>query len=212
MLLNHRQVLLSGGCEVVLLMPAEPCPEIAVIEGKGEYYLFANATGFGVLAELFSLAVAQGPNEVIYCPSAFAHTAALEREMPMLNQLKGLVIRNFGAMQMDNKDIMRAIKTKGGCVEQVDRRAEPLGERPRDWDTWRRLTVKCLHEVLMFSGEREVLTLLARSCRSFVMIGDDARANGDHVHHDRDDNTTKSLGITLEYWHFDPVQNPASVF
>jgi hypothetical protein len=203
--LIKRQTLLPGGRKVNILLPETVCPDITVTDdSKGYCYLISNGTGYVTLTDIFALATSLENNEIIYYPLDFAHIDAYKHHFSELeNHYKGIVIFNFNTTKINAKDISTVLKTKIYKEEKLIRQTVFSEEYPNRWNTRRKLTVKSAGELLIISGEREVFTSMAQSCANLSKYGDDATYNQypAHEHHDWDENTAKSIGITFYYWH-----------
>jgi len=199
-----RQVLLPGDRKVNVLFPEKICPDITMTDIKGYCYFMSNGTGYSMLADVFAMATSLEKDELIYYPFEFAHMDAYINDFPEPeNHYKGMAIFNFIVTKISVKDISAALKTKMKKDEKLTRQITHIEKYPDRWKTRHKLTVKSTGKLLIISGERDVFTLMAQSCAKLAKYGDDADYNkyAPHLHHDMDENTAKSMGITFFYWH-----------
>ena len=200
-----KQISLQKDRKISLLLPETVCPDInATDNSKGFCYLLSNGTGYSILSDVFALAASLEKNELIYYPLEFAHMDAYISTVPTLaNHYKGIVIFNFNTTKISAKDISAALKAKTYTGESLSRQVSCAEDFPDRWKTRHKLTVKSAGKLLIISGDREVFTLMAQSCAWLSEYGDDNENNNcpPHIHHDWEENTAKSMGITFYYWH-----------
>lgn len=198
-----RRVLLTGEHELNILIPEKTCCDITATDNRGYYYLLSNGTGYSLFTDVFALATSLGKNELIYIPLEFMHTGSYTNDFPGENHYKGLVIFNYITTKLKSKDIAGALKTKIFKEERLIRQTSYSEEYPNHWETRRRLTVKKMGKLLILSGEKLVFTSMAHDCARLSEYGDNSKYNEcpPHMHYDGDENTAKSVGITLYYWH-----------
>lgn len=201
----QRQVVLPGKRKVNIFRPKTVCTDITLTDdGKGDYFLLSNGTGYANLIDAFSLTAALRDDEILYYPLDFAHIDAYKQDFPEPeNHYHGIVFFNYNTIKMNAKNISVALKIKTYQEEKQTRQICYGKEYPEGWKTRRQLTVKSAGKLLIISGEREVFTSMAQSCLELSKYGDDAKYNHcpPHMHHDGGENTAKSLGITFYYWH-----------
>lgn len=202
MTLLRKTIRLHTGREISVLTPAETRRDVAATEDRGEYCIVANGTGFSLLARLFALAISLGNDELLYLPLSFACREAFQKAYPAVNTfLSGIVLFNYCTTQISVKDIVAALKNAPVKTETVFREPPAIGEYPSRWKRARRLTVKAHGPLLIISGNGDVFTAFAHTAINFASDGDTAERNDDHAHYDWDENTAKSPGVTLLYWH-----------
>lgn len=203
MKLVRKTVCLYAGREIHILTPKITCDKITATDDKcGYYYIFSNGTGYSLLANVFAAAISLENNELIYFPLNFAYRDAYEWDFPELDHhYSGIVLFNYCTAQIDGKDICTTLKCNTARKEPVTRSTNFSLEFPDPWKTRHRLTVKEHGKFLIISGNRHIFTLLAQSCKNLSQYGDNMAYNDWHLHHDWGENTAKSLGITLHYWH-----------
>jgi len=203
--LIRKTVHLHGGRDIYILTPETIGREITAIDDKkGYFYLMSNGTGYTLLLKLFALAISLRNNELIHFPLDFAYQNAYEKDFPELeNHYAGIVLFNYCKTQIDGKDILFALKSKPAKTELINRDTLFFDEFPDRWKTRHRLTVKNRGKLLIMSGNGDIFTSMAQSCANLAEYGDDAEYNKHppHMHHDWDENTAKSVGITMYYWH-----------
>jgi len=83
----------------------------------------------------------------------------------------------------------------------TENNVKPVREYLELWVVNRRQTVKEHSGKIIISGNRDAVEALTISCLNLTKSGNDPELNQWHIHHDWKENTSKSLGITLCYWH-----------
>lgn len=202
---NRKTICLPGKRLVYLLTPEEKSDEMIVTDDKGgNYYIISNGTGYALLSKLFALAISLENHEIAYLPLRFGYSEAFGEYFPGLeNHCTGIAVFNYCTTQMGGQDISTALKCEPAKEEAITRDTSFSKEFPDDWKTRHRLTVKKHGDTLIMSGNRDVFTMLAQSVECLSEYGDDQKNNEirAHRHHDWDENTAKSVGITFYYWH-----------
>ena len=195
--------MLHGGKEAHIIMPMHTSPYITASEFKGYYFVFSNSIGYAVLKNIMIAACVLEENEIIHLPLDFQYHKEYQKDFPEPeNHFTNLILMNYCTCQMKTKDIVAAIKTPMSSQKTVTR-FFPLTENYIDnWKSRRRLTVKVVGKSLILSSNRDVFTSMAQSCKSMSELEDDDEMNNSppHMHHDWDENTAKSVGITFYYW------------
>jgi hypothetical protein len=197
MKLIKRTIALHGGQEMHILTPKTPSREVTAAHfQRGDYYIFSNAAGFAWLADVFSFAGFLRENEVLHVPLPFAHRAAFEGTDAV--HLDGFVCQNYCAAQFSSKVIAAALRQKPTREQELDcvpRSCEAL-EAP--WQR-RTLTVREHGKLLYISSNGSMYYYFAKSCAEYADLEDEPD-NWAHAHFDQDENTAKSVGVTLHYW------------
>lgn len=205
MKLSRKTVCLHGNRNIYVLTPKNISDKItATDDQKGYFYLMSNGTGYALLSKIFALAISLGENELIYLPLEFAYQKAYEKDFSAFeNHYTGVVIFNYCTTQIDGKDILTVLNNKPIKMETISRDKLLSDEFPDRWKTRHRLTVKGKGKLLIMSGNGDIFTSMAQSCENLAEYGDDVEFNKSppHMHHDWDENTAKSVGITFYYWH-----------
>lgn len=203
--LQRKTIYLPGKRQVYLLVPDTISDGItATDDNKGYHYILSNGNGYSLLTKFFASAITLEDNEIAYLPLQFRYKKAYEKSFPELeNHCSGIVIFNYTTTQISTKDITAVLKSKPVKEEPVFRTEDFSSEFPDHWKTQRRLTVKKHGRTLIISGNKDIFTSLAQSSDRLADYGDDAQFNDfpPHMHHDWDENTAHSVGITLYYWH-----------
>lgn len=166
--------------------------------------MLSNGTGYALLSELFASAISLENNELIHLPLPFEYLETYKKDFPELeNHCSGIVVFNYCTTRIDGRNISAALKSKAIKEAIITRNSQFSDDFPDRWKTHHRLTVKKKGSLLIMSGNSDIFTSLAQSCASLAEYGDDADYNKypPHRHHDWDENTAKSVGITLYYWH-----------
>lgn len=200
---TRKTVKLHGGQAVFVLIPKTVCTFITASEMKGHYFVFSNGTGYDVLKDVISSACILEENEIIYMPLNFGFMDAyLSDFTEPENHFKGLLFMNYSTSRFNAKDIITAIKTRKSQLDLVTRAHTFSRDWVENWKTSSRLTVRPAGTQLIFSANRDVFTGLAQSCERLSEYGDCRKYNQypAHMHHDWNENTAKSVGITFYYW------------
>jgi hypothetical protein len=118
------------------------------------------------------------------------------------NHYSGLILINYCTAQFSSKDIISSIKAKIFQKESISRTCEFSREYVDRWKTQHRTTVKESGTLVIIRTNADGFTSFAQSCANLAEYGDDIQYNecSPHMHHDWDENTSNSLGITLYYW------------
>ena len=201
----RKTVCLYDGREINILTPTRNSREITATDNqKGYFYLMSNGTGYALLTKIFALAISLGGNELIHLPLDFAYREAYEKDFSELeNHYIGIVLFNYCTTQLDGKDILNVLKSKSVKTDIINRDTLFSDGSPDRWKTRHRLTVKKRGKLLILSGNGDIFTSMAQSCKNLAEYGDDVEFNKypPHMHHDWDENTAKSVDITFYYWH-----------
>lgn len=206
MMLQRESVLLPGGQQVFLLLPKHTSNAIAApYNCRTEHqYILSNGTGYAFLMDFFALGNSLQKNEIAYLPLPLNYASAFEEAYPApYDHSTGIVIFNYTTTQIGAKDIVTSLNHHSTGIETVYRHTFSPSAIPELWRTKNRLTVKRRGQTLIISGNGDIFALLAASCEDLASYGDDVKNNDypPHSHHDRIDNTAKSLGMILYYWH-----------
>lgn len=202
---EKRTVKLHGSRTIYILIPESGCDSITATDDRlGNYYTFANSTGYVLLTELFSIAAELNQDELIYLPLDFAYMDGYKTYFTGMPEFHytSIVVMNYNRLQISTKDLKVALGIKAYACDQTERGIHLQAEYIERWKTRRRLTVKTHGKVLIISTNGDSFIDMAHSCDSLTGYNDDAKYNQypAHMHHDRDENTAKSLGITFYYW------------
>lgn len=202
--LNKRTVTLHGGRTISVLTPCDSTTLITGVDNQRGYYLIlSNGTGYDFLSKLMALAGVLEKDEIIHLPFGLEPNEELKSIFPN-GFYKDMVLINYCAAQLKPKDIDTVLKAKRYREERVSRTCNV----PEQWDeTWcwknrRKLTVKAHGKTLIMSTNKNMFVYMAMGCVGMAECGDDAVENlMPHEHYDWQENTAKSVGITLHYWH-----------
>jgi hypothetical protein len=196
--------MLHGGKKISLLTPIKLNINITITDdGKGYYYMISNGTGYSFLTEVFALGISLQKNEILYLPFEFSNMNSYETDFPNKEKhYSGLILINYCTTQIAAKDIICSIKTKTYQNESIAKTCEFSSEPINRWKTRHRTTVKAIGSFIIISTNADGFSSFAQSCSNLAEYGDDSKNNEfpPHMHHDWDENTSKSLGITLYYW------------
>lgn len=208
--LVKRLVLLHGRQEISILTPNRLNYDITVATEKGYCFMISNGSGYAYLSEFFALGISLQKDEVLYLPLEFRNMAAYVNDFSELNEkhYSGLILFNYCTAQFSAKEIISAIKAKIYRKELISRACDFSAEYTDRWKTIHRTTVKESGAFIIISTNADGFTSFAQSCAKLAEYGDDVQYNEypPHMHHDHNENTFKSLGITLYYWQ--PPENP----
>lgn len=202
---NKKKMLLPQNRIYHLLTPMTIRNDITARDDKkGTYFLLSNGTGYSDLSKVFRTAGMLKKDELIFYPFNFSYNVGLANYFVNTSKhYTGIVLFNYCTTQTSAKDILSILKTKSVSEETIGIKSPNNDEYPEHWETRRRLTVKKSGSLLILSGNKDIFTMLAYSCSYLSEYGDDAKYNyrAPHRHHDMDENTAKSIGITFYYWH-----------
>jgi hypothetical protein len=200
----RKTALLHAGKEAHIITPMQTSPYITASEFKGHYFVFSNSIGYAVLRDIMIAACVLEDNEIIHLSMDFEYQNEYRKDFSEPeNHFTSLIFRNYCACRLKTKDIVAAIKTPTTSRQETVTRFFPLTEDYiENWKSRRRLTVKAVGNSLILSSNRDVFTSMAQSCKSMSELEDDEDMNNSppHMHHDWDENTAKSVGITFYYW------------
>ena len=207
---EKRTVKLHGSRTIYILIPESGCDSIIATDDRlGSYYTFGNSTGYLLLTELFSVAAKLNQDEFIYVPLNFAYMDGAKTYFTGMDfHYTGIVLINYNRLQISAKDLKAALGIKIYVSDKTERRIHLPAEYIEHWKTRRRLTVKTHGKVLIISTNGNSFLDMAHSCDSLTVYNDDAKYNHypAHMHHDMDENTAKSLGITFYYCQCPPQE------
>lgn len=202
--LMKKSVMLHGGKRIALLTPNQLNKSITIFDdGKGYYVMLSNGTGYSFLSEIFALGISLQNNELIYLPFESRNNNAYGNYC--LNEEKhysGLILFNYCTAQFTAKEIMCSIKTKTYQRELITKTCEFSSELIDKWKIRHKTTIKARGSLIIISTNANGFTSLAQSCSDLAEYGDDTKNNEftPHIHLDCNENTYKSLEITLDYW------------
>jgi len=202
---EKRTVKLHGSRTIYILIPESSCDSITATDDRlGNYYAFANSTGYMLLTELFSIAAELNQDELIYLPLDFAYMDGYKTYFTSMSEFHytSIVVINYNRLQISAKDLKVALGIKTYACDKTERRIHLQAEYIERWKTRHRLTIKTHGKVLIISTNGDNFIDIAHSCDSLTVYNDDAKYNQypAHMHHDWNENTAKSLGITFYYW------------
>lgn len=128
--------------------------------------------------DILTAACALEDNEIIYLSMDFQYQNEYQKDFSTENHFISLIFRNYYTCQLKTEDYIEK------------------------WRSRRRLTVRTAGKRLILSANHDVFTNMARSCYNLSEIADGQDMNNlpPHMHHDWDENTIKSVGITFYYW------------
>lgn len=202
----RKTIKLHGAREVFVLTPKCISKYITATQFKGNYCVFSNGTGYAALRDIFSAACALQQNEIMHVPLNFGYNVEYQSSHAYADyaesHFKNLVFMNYATSRFDAKDILTAIKTQTYKQDSIIREYAFSKEWVKQWKTDKRLTVKPSGGYLIFSANRDVFTMMAQSCENLSEYGDYTKYNEQvpHIHHNWDENTSSSVGITFYYW------------
>jgi len=176
----------------------------AINDGKGNDYIFANGSGFGLLARIFAVCEKLQKNEFVYLPLNFAYLDGYRAYYEGMQETHyaGIAMVNYCGLQLHTKDMVSVLSTKVYKIDKTERVPRLPKEPIAQWKTERRLTVKTQGEIILISANGDGFVDLAQSCTHLAQCGDDPKYNDypPHRHHDWKETTSKSAGITFFYW------------
>jgi len=173
MLIDKKTVTIHGGREIHLLTPCKIDYNItAGHNNKGFVIILGNGSGFKEFISDFSF------NSNIY-------------------------LVNYCETQISPKDINKIANIKIFSNETIERSLDIKEEYIDSWKTNRRLTVKNHKKNMVISTNRDGFINLADGAKHLSDYGDDIEYNDypPHFHYDWGENTSKSDGVILYYWH-----------
>lgn len=198
-------VFLHGGRKSHILKPLNVNHDIIMVnDGKGFYYMIGNGSGYSFLSEVFYAAMTLNENEFIYLKFDFHHENAynfwgIER------RYVGIILFNYCTTQIKSKDILLSLRANVVESKTIEKSVQPVREYIDRWATNKRLTVKEHSSQIIISTNKDGFEDLTISCLRLAEYGNDIEYNDypPHMHHDWTQNTSKSPGITLQYWQDD---------
>lgn len=197
-----RTVALHNNRQISILIPFDyESFKVTAVEDIGDNLILTDGSGYAFLSRLFAFAASLNQNEVIYFPFGSWQSKELNSTFPD-GFYSGMVIVNYCNTQITNKDIGLILKTKIYTETFLSKSCIMPEVRPQFWKSKNRLTIKRHATFIIICTNGDVFSNLAISCIDLSEYGDDASLNlFPHSHHDIDENTSKSLGINLFYWH-----------
>lgn len=201
---NKKSVTLHGERIIHIVSPEFVGDYITASDnGTGYQYIMTNGTGYGFLAEIFRLSTTLKKNEIFYIPFNFKYIKEYEEFFcSSRKHYSGFVAFNYCTAQLNLKDIRRAINTKTCKCSEIYLSDDTKTDYVDWWKTDRRLTVKQDGSLFSIATNADGFKALANSCENLADYGDDIEYNqyAPHMHHDWNENTSKSEGITFYFW------------
>lgn len=115
-----------------------------------------------------------------------------------------IICVNYCETQLSAKQIIKFLLNENFAVEDaISRPVQKYNEYIDMWKTNRRLTVKLYKKTLFIYTNGDGFKSLSNGAFNMAENGDDVELNdySPHYHFDWDENTSKSEGLTLYYWH-----------
>lgn len=194
---------LHGGLIRHILTPVEIYNNIvAAHDNKGLEVTFGNGSGYSVLHDIFLIAADLKENEIIYIPTKFG-VNKYKKAFDNFSFYDGIFFANYCATQSTLKQIS-SLKQMRYYDKKIENR-EAIGavRHIEHWKTKNILTVKRFKKDIYITTNADGFHYLAYGAKSMVEYGDDEFYNecSSHCHYDWKENTSKSIGITMFYWH-----------
>jgi len=204
---TQRTVRLHGGVKVSMLIPKQQCNSItaAMDTISGIRYFIANGSGFTYLSQMFSLCKTLGKNEFICLPLSYVFHEAYDKEFPNERRVSRITLSNYCTTQLDIRDRLTAMKTSVYRETVVTRSGEVSGRDTSSWKRRRRVTAKQHSGTLFISANKDLFQDMELSCERLAEYGNHTEENQypPHCHYDMEENTSKSPGFRLIYFHYE---------
>lgn len=200
--ITKKIIKVHGGQEINLLTPQVVNPNISAgHDNKGLLIIWGNGSGYKYLSELFMIAAELKKNEILYLPVKFKSTDKFEQEFCNFDYNFNIVCTNYCETQLSPKDIEKILKVKIYSEQHINRSSALYSEFVDRWKAEKRLTVKIHKRNMYISTNKDGFSSLSRGAFSLINYGDDYEDDFlPHSHHDWNENTFSSDGVTLYYW------------
>lgn len=198
-----RTVKLHRNKSIYILIPKEVCNSIIATNTRGYHIILSNGTGYSSLSEIFKICFKLRENEILFYKFNFLYNDDfLNRFGDKENYYSGFVASNYCSSRFSTKNIIKAINTSYYKTDEIEINDKRQPQFIDHWKTKNRLNVKAHGKLLFFSTNSDGYMTLANSYDILAEYGDDIQFNdySPHQHHDWEENTAKSIGITFYYW------------
>jgi len=203
MLIDKKTVTIHGGKKIHLLTPCKIDYNItAGHNNKGFVIILGNGSGYHYLKECFLIAASLKENEILHIPIC-SNESGYKEFIGDFTSNSNIYLVNYCEAQISPKGIDNVCNTKIFSNEIIERSLDIKEEYVDSWKTNRRLTVKNHKKNMIISTNRDGFINLADGAKHLSDYGDDVEYNDypPHFHYDWGENTSKSDGVTLYYWH-----------
>lgn len=200
---NKRTYTLHGGVKQHILVPRKSFNNIvAAHDNKGFEVAVCNGSGYEILNKIFILAAKLKDNEMIYLPT-IAGINEYKKRFDNFTFYYGIYLTNYCTNRISPKEIAKTRSLKVYNEKVINTSINDTEKFIDHWKVNNRLTVKKYKKDMFISTNGDGFQDLANGARRMSKYGDDIECNdySPHCHYDWSENTSKSVGITLYYWH-----------